>query len=239
VNEPEHSVDAEIRAHKIDTLVRTANIHVMRNHLSEAVSACQEALALDPDNPDVHELLADVLAQQGKRQAAIAEYRAVFEAHPDRVSAERKMAQLSLQMGEQQRLLELQRELVDDPSKRKHMIDRTRIAALSSVLLPGLGQLCLGAYFKGAALLVFTLALLYYILQKVLLQPLGTLVGEMGTPGAGWGGAIAHVSGYALSTKLLILGACFLVLGAYAYGIIDTVRMARAQQDQLDEQLGI
>jgi len=222
-----------------DTLVRMANIHVMRGRLSDAVTACQEALALEFDHPDVRELLGDILAQQGKQQAAIAEYRAVFEAHPERISAERKIAEVSLRVGEQRRLLERQQELVEDPSKREHGKDRTQIALLSSILLPGLGQLCLGAYLKGAALLVVTVAVLYYIVNKILLEPLAALVGQMGQQGTGWQGAVTHVVGYSNVTKLLILGACFLVLGAYAYGIFDTVRIARAQQDRRDEELGI
>jgi tetratricopeptide (TPR) repeat protein len=234
-----HGLDAEVMAHKIDTLVRTANIHIMRGQLADALTACQEALALEPGHPDVRELLAEILEKQGKRQAAIAEYRAVFEAHPDRVSAERKIAELSLHLGEQQRLLERQRELVEDPTKRDRRADRSRIALLSSILLPGLGQLCLGAYFKGAALLVLTLALLYYILTKVLLEPLSALVDQMSGPGAGWHGAFGHMVGYSGLTKALIIAACLLVLAAYTYGIIDTFRIARTQQDRRDEELGI
>lgn len=239
MNQSEHSVDAEIRAHKIDTLVRSASIHVRQGRLSNAVTACQEALALEPDHPDVRELLGDILARQGKQHAAIAEYRAVFEAHPDRVSAERKIAELSLHVGEQQRLLERQRELVDDPSKRGQGKDRTQIALLSSLVLPGLGQLCLGVYFKGAALLILALALLYHIVNKVLLEPLAALVEQMGGASGGWRGAFGHVVGYSGFTKVLLLGACLLVLAAYVYGVIDTVRIARAQQDRRDEELGI
>ncbi|MFQ5810660.1 MAG: tetratricopeptide repeat protein [Armatimonadota bacterium] len=245
MNDSEHtpdvdrSLDAQIAAHKIETLVRTANIHVMRGQLADALSACQEALALEPDHPDVRELIGDILAQQGKQQAAIAEYRAVFEAHPDRITAERKIAELSLHVGEQQRLLDRQRELVEDPTKREQSKDRTHVALLSSILLPGLGQLCLGAYFKGAALLVLTLALLYFIVNKVVLEPLSTLVGQMAGSAGGWRGAITHFIGYSAFTKVLLLGACLLVLGCYAYGIVDTWRITRAQQDQRDRELGI
>jgi tetratricopeptide (TPR) repeat protein len=251
VNEPDRSaptdqspdadrgLDADVVAHKLDTLVRGANIHVMQGRLGEAISACQEGLALEPDHPDVRELLGDILARQGKRQAAIAEYRAVFEAHPDRISAERKIAEISLMVGEQMRLLERQRELVEDPSKRKQTPNRTRRALFSSLVLPGLAQLYLGAYFKGAALLITTLALLYYILQKVFLEPLA--VG--GGPGRSLTDAVAklpaYFAAYPLLTKLLMLAACFLILGAYTYGVIDALRMVRAEQDQRDAALGI
>jgi tetratricopeptide (TPR) repeat protein len=235
----DRSLDAEVAAHKIDTLVRAANIHVMRGQFADALSACQEALALAPEHPDVRELIGDILAQQGKRQAAIAEYRAVFEAHPDRIAAERKIAELSLYVGEQQRLLDRQRELVEDPTKREQRKDRTQVALLSSILLPGLGQLCLGAYFKGVALLVLALALLYFIVNKVLLEPLSALVGQMAGAQGGWRGAVTHFVGYSAFTKILLLAACLLVLGCYAYGIADTWRMARAQQDRRDQELGI
>jgi len=251
VNEPDPSartdqspdadrgLDADVVAHKLDTLVRGANIHVMQGRLGEAISACQEGLALEPDHPDVRELLGDILARQGKRQAAIAEYRAVFEAHPDRVSAERKVAELSLMVGEQMRILERQRELVEDPSKRDQAPNRTRIALFSSLVLPGLGQLYLGAYFKGAALLITALALLYYVINKMLLEPLTALASGLSGSRGGVGGAFGHIVGYSGVTKVMLIAVCLLILAAYAYSIIDAMRIARAEQERRDAELGI
>ena len=240
MSESERSIEAEIRAQKIDTLLRAANIHMMRGRLGDAVTACQEALVLDAENVDTQELLGDILVRQGKHEEAMEKYRAIVKADPGRASPERKLAQLSLQLGEQRRVQELQRELVEDPTKRDRTTHRLRNALISSLVVPGLGQMYLGQYAKGVALLLVALASVFYIVQKAILEPLSALLRSVSAqPEAGIGSALGYFAAYPGSTKLLLLGAVLALLGAYIYGIVETLRTARREQERVEQRLGI
>ncbi len=229
-----NDVDAEVRREQISRLTLAANLYRRRGDFPQAVSACQELLTLDPSNLDAREVLAGVLAEEGKHDEAIEEYRAIVAADPNRVEAERQIALLSLRRSEVARRELRALEVVDDPSKRNRGTERMSLAWAAAAVLPGGGQLYLRQYGKGVALLVLWLLLIALVLQKALFEPLSAAV-HARRPFVSF---FEHLSAQP-GIGVLVVIAGILALCLHAYGIIDTVRAVRQRETREEEELGI
>ncbi|MFQ6131405.1 MAG: tetratricopeptide repeat protein [Armatimonadota bacterium] len=234
MSESDNDIEEQLRRDRIDRLTTAATVFRNRGDVESALTACQELLALDPENLDAREILADVLVENQKHDQAMAEYRRIFEADPSRTSVERKIAELALREGELRHQEQRRQQLLQDPTKR----DRTggvRIgtAWLCAVICPGLGQLYLREYVKGLIILGVSLVLIALIIQHAVLAPLAAAVGT------GQMTTFFEYLGQSGGRAALVLFACFVTLGLYFYGIIDAVRSVRRMQAAEEEELGI
>lgn len=67
----------------VQTLLAAAGLHRLRAEYDQAIADATDALRLDPRNPDVPSLLAEIYEQQGMREEAVAWYQMALEMSPD------------------------------------------------------------------------------------------------------------------------------------------------------------
>lgn len=225
-------IEAQLRAETLDRLLSALTIHRKRGALDEAQRTLDAILELDPKNPDALEARADTLADQGRLEEALDEYRSILEDHPGRAHAEMMIAQISLTLAERKRLEAQQREILEEPEKMPR--DRTARAVTCALILPGLGQLYLGHYLPGAALLLICLAAVGFLSDYGLARPF-----TQGYRSGNLGDIAATLVGYPFLIKFLLVLSLVAIVGAYVYGLIDTVRVARKQRQAVEEQLGV
>jgi tetratricopeptide (TPR) repeat protein len=195
---------------KIRELMGRATLSRVRGQHSQALQLAQEALILSERNYETHEFIGDVLMDLGRGADAFNSFRRARELNPTRVELEDKLARASLSraavrdsMAQMQAVLEGR-----VPREKEH---NPTLAALASLLLPGLGQIYNGEFPKGlglvgAFLLLATLAMLS-VLRQVAARGYGT-------------------QDY---VQLLAGAAVWLIpLGAlYVYAVVDAILQAR------------
>jgi tetratricopeptide (TPR) repeat protein len=69
------------------------------DHLQASAQMCRDALALAPDDPNLHENFARILAVQGDNQAAIDQFKRVLEVWPQQASGYNNIGLLLQKMG--------------------------------------------------------------------------------------------------------------------------------------------
>lgn len=164
---------------RLAPLLADANRLRAKGDLEGAEKRCREALALAPGNWQAHEVLGDILYQARRGDEAIGHYRLARAANPQRWLIEDKIARASLLMAEadiaRARTLDLL------AGKRSQTPRRPGIAAVLSLVMPGLGQVYNGEHFKGVAILGVWLLLVL----AAGVAALGSLVGKgaAGRPG--------------------------------------------------------
>ncbi|HEY3396039.1 MAG TPA: hypothetical protein VGM19_00120 [Armatimonadota bacterium] len=188
------------------------DLHFAR--LAAAAAGVEQLLLRAPESTTAHELHGDVLLAQGDRKAAREAYHHSVELEPANADAERKYAELSLALHQN----EFDREalLAGDLERfRGAPHKEPAAAAFRSLLIPGLGQLYNGDFELGITLAIAFLVLLlptiiYYVspLVESMMQPL-THKAAAGPGPLGW-------------LSLLLL------LGLYAYSAVQAYRAAAA-----------
>jgi tetratricopeptide (TPR) repeat protein len=225
-------IEAQVRAAEIDRLASALAIYRRRGQLGEARKAAEELSQLEPGNVDARELSADLLLEQGRLEEALEAYRAILDAHPDREHSEEMVARISVTLADRERVKAQQREILEAPEKMPR--DRTGRAVACALLLPGLGQLYLGQYVLGVVLLVVTLTATAVIADYGIFEPFRA-AGKSGY----FGDIGAHIASYSFLMKSLLVLSLMAILGAYLYGLIDAVRVARRQREAVEQKLGI
>lgn len=153
-----------------------------------AAHRCEQALALEPNNPDVQEFLADLQAARGEHDAALAGYRSILQEHPNRASVEAKLAKLVISRpsraapppppspaplspgptppaatGAAPPFNPMPLPQAPYPPPAGWNLPRSGPspvrAFFSSLVLPGVGQFYNGQYLKGAVILFATVAI--------------------------------------------------------------------------------
>ncbi len=214
-----NTFDAESSAGSITA----AAIHFRRGNLSAALNECRAVLHADPENLDARELLGEILAAQHEWDAAIAEFRRVLDAEPNRPSAERKLAEATLGRAG---LKDLAFTADSDMTPRN-----PSTAAILSLVFPGLGQLYTHQLVKGFITFAGALTLAVFILWGVLVAPLqiGSRIftGEKtATLHAAnqWADGLANMS---VLLKLLLVAACAVWIALHVWSIFDASFAAR------------
>lgn len=141
---PDEAFEQEQMARLYDTVRR----ELRAGRTPMAFEAAQQLVDNYPNSTTSHELMGDVLAAEGKRAKARAEYKQALELEPANADAERKFAQMALVLGEAQRTRRLL-EAGDMKSLRGAVDKDPGKAAIRSMFFPGLGQLYNGEYEKG------------------------------------------------------------------------------------------
>jgi len=130
-------------AKSVETLIRDAKIAGMRGDAKQELALIEEALILAPKSPGVLEAKGDALLKAGKRAEAEAAYQAGLDLAPGHNTLEAKYAELVLGK------VALDPDLV--LSNDVGTFANGKIAALISVVIPGLGHIILGQTVKGIA----------------------------------------------------------------------------------------
>ena len=84
----------------IDAMIFRAQIKIREGHPSEAVTALQEVLPRDPDNPVAHYHLGVAFDQLGNPTRAGNEWREAIRLKPDMIEAQRSLASAALRRGD-------------------------------------------------------------------------------------------------------------------------------------------
>jgi tetratricopeptide (TPR) repeat protein len=148
-----------------------ATLARVRGDLPQALQLAQEALTLNEPNCEVHEFIGDVLLTLNRGADALNSFKRARELNPGRVELEDKVARAAVRraavvdsMAHMQAVLEGRA-----PQEPKR---NPGLAALASLVVPGLGQLYNQEFGKGlsliAAFLTFaTLSMLSMLRQSV------------------------------------------------------------------------
>ena len=145
-----------------DKLVQQARVEKMRGNARGVADLLGEASRIAPGSVEVMELLADELAEQHKYDDAIKTYDKARKLDPKNVNVDRKHANLVFQskaVGATAAMTMADHEALASSAGR---------AMLLSVFLPGLGQVVLAQYTKGAVLFCtwFSMILWLFISHK-------------------------------------------------------------------------
>ena len=196
----------------IIALLREAHLLHLRGQLEPAAEKCRAILALDKGHWEAHELLGDLLSDQGKPEAAIAEYRAALAVAPAQEQLEKKIARVSLLQAQ-----------IASPTQPGGILNfepltprKPALAALLSVVT-GLGQLYNGQFIKGSVLLLVEIILLMVIAIKC--GPVVRQMKDAGDPLAQFGLFFAPFTAPVLIWTILA------ALGWF-YGVIDAAIVA-------------
>jgi tetratricopeptide (TPR) repeat protein len=136
----------------VDALLREANILRMRGQAQAAEERCQAVLALEPAESSALEMLGDLLRERGRLEDALDHYRRATAAAPERPSPERKFAEVTLELSEQQRLRDHAAFLLQNPPSATQQRRNVLLALVISSLFPGLGQFYNREMVKGGFL---------------------------------------------------------------------------------------
>ncbi len=167
-------LDEEVFRQLVEEVAR--DLHLRR--LAEAEQGIRRLLAMSPHSTTALEMQGDVLRAQGKLPAARDAYRQAMAAEPANADAERKYAELSLQ---------LQHDAWDREALMAGDLERFRGAphkdptgaAARSLLFPGLGQLYNGDFELGVGLAAAGLALLIAVMSLFVAPLMAAMLGSV------------------------------------------------------------
>jgi TM2 domain-containing membrane protein YozV len=150
-------VETEQTQEKLDALLREANVLRLRGQPDEAEARCRTVLELAPEEPTALEMLGDLTRGWGKLEEAAALYKRAFAAAPQRPSPEKKLAEVTLELAERQRLRDTAALLLQHPPSPQQQRRNVMIAFVLSSLFPGLGQFYNHEAVKGILLVLGSL----------------------------------------------------------------------------------
>jgi len=233
--------EARSRRVRVEMLLRQANVEMHRQNYKAVVKLCDEALELDPNSPDIYEMLGDALAADGRYTKAMEAYRYGLRLDPSRTLLEDKLARASLRQYEVQRKLERARKIIESGAAHEKSLRKAgQLAAVLSFIAPGLGQIRNGQHFKGLAILMSWL-LLVVLVVTILTQAVNQTWKEMREDYAlrratrtrldVWAAALAHVHRSAFSA-IVFWSAVTCALGLHAYAMIDASIVATKREEE-------
>jgi tetratricopeptide (TPR) repeat protein len=177
------------------------DLHLKR--LDAAAAGVRQLLEMSPQSTTALELKGDVLRAQGQPKAARDAYHAAMQAEPANADAERKYAELSLEV--QHGVWDREALLAGDLERFRGAPNKSAAgAALRSLLFPGLGQLYNGDSELGVALavagLAVLMAVLYLLAEPIVTAAMGFFTHRAATAPGPWGwlalAALLALSGY-------------------------------------------
>lgn len=191
---------------ELERLLAKANLHRLRGQTIEAEDTCRQALKINPKDIVVREMLADVLRDAGKLDAALAEYKAALDYAPGKESLEKKFARTTLDIAEREREKAIALDMLENPHKYARR-ERSQGVALLCSGVPGLGQFYNGDYVKAGV--VFGSFLLFVITYALLQRS--------------YGAGVTDISSFLYFTNPVVQLTAVIFGLAYIYGVIDAV----------------
>lgn len=189
---------------ELDRLTALAHLQRMRGQIRDAEDTCRKALEISPLDLKVHEMLGDILYEEGKLDMALAEFRDALVMSPGSEALEKKFARITLEIGEAQHQKMLAEDMIRNPHRYTQRGRSPVVAVVSSAVVPGLGQLYNGQLIK--AVILFGAVLLFMIGYATLQRyPRG----------------IQTTAEFFYFTDPIVMVLGILALMAYIYGLID------------------
>ena len=151
---------------EVKRLLTTANFRRMKENYTEAEELCRQAINMAPKNPEVHEIMGDIMMAVGKAETALTEYQTAIQLSPGTAVYETKYAKAVLAVAQDEQEKALVQGMIDNPNKYAERKHSPTFALLSSLAVPGLGQLYNGDRVKAAILFgIFIVFLLAAVIQ--------------------------------------------------------------------------
>ena len=149
---------AEIQT-RIRELLGRATILRTRGERQKAIELVQQAIQLNEDGWEAHELIGDLHLELGKGTWALESYRRARQLNPSRGVLEEKIGKAAIAQAARQQTARMSEALLEGMARTPSTPRRPAMAALFSLVVPGLGQLYNGQVLKG-----FIMALLFVVL---------------------------------------------------------------------------
>lgn len=111
------------------------------------------ALAIVPNDVALHEMLADILRDCGKLDAALEEFKTAMKLAPANASLETKYATTTLEIAERERERAIAEDMIANPQKYTKRERSPIMAMVLASVVPGLGQFYNGEMNKGVVIL--------------------------------------------------------------------------------------
>jgi tetratricopeptide (TPR) repeat protein len=145
---------------RIRQLLGQATLLRSRGDLQQALALAQEAVSLDDESWEGHELIGDLFLSLARPDQAMESYRRAREINPDRAPLEEKVGRAALAQAERNRTTELSRSLLEGKDTLQLPKRNPSYAALYSFIIPGLGQVYNREVGKGIVVVALWLAML-------------------------------------------------------------------------------
>ncbi len=149
---------AEIQT-RIRELLGRATILRTRGERQKAIELVQQAIQLNEDGWEAHELVGDLHLELGKGTWALESYRRARQLNPSRGVLEEKIGKAAIAQAARQQTARMSEALLEGMARTPSTPRRPVMAALFSLVVPGLGQL-----YNGQVLKAFIMALLFVVL---------------------------------------------------------------------------
>lgn len=144
---------------RVRELLGQATLLRARGRREEALKLVEEAMALEPESWESHELAGDILLEFERGAEATERYRRALELNPERGVLEEKIGRAAIVRMARERSAELSQALLENKRAGGSVARKPAYAALFSLLVPGLGQVYNGQVLKGAVIVVCYLVL--------------------------------------------------------------------------------
>jgi len=154
-------------------LLGRATLLRVRGEHEKALEIAYEAVGIDNENWEAHELLGDLLVLENRPEQALESYGRARELNRSRVALEDKIARAALRRAARLNAVALSQAYLDGTIKSDMVKRNPAYAALFSLLLPGLGQVYNGQLVKGMAML-FAYTLCFALSVLAVLRDLAT-----------------------------------------------------------------
>jgi tetratricopeptide (TPR) repeat protein len=154
----EEPTPAEIQ-NKIRELLGRATLQRARGNYEDALKLTQEAVVLDRESWESHELMGDLLLELKRADQALESYRTARQLNERRPLLEEKIGRAALARAARLHTAEMSRALLEGKAVGAAPKRSPAYAALFSLIVPGLGQVYNTDVFKGLILAVVWLAL--------------------------------------------------------------------------------
>ncbi len=197
---------------KVRQLLGQATLMRARGKQAEALKIAQEALTLDEENADAHEMVGDLLMDLKRGAQAVASFKRARELNPSRVALEDKLARAALLRAQGLQTAAQAEAMLSGRGGASGPVHKPGYAALLSAI-PGLGQIYNEQLAKGLAMLAGWIALLAIISRAMKASMLEAVSSRVSGYGAGPDLWSAFTGVNVVWTVLLI--------GLHVYAIVD------------------
>ncbi|MBD3291957.1 MAG: hypothetical protein GF393_03470 [Armatimonadia bacterium] len=222
------------RQHRLGELVKRTRRAIAMNRPAEAEKLAAEATELAPDTTTVEELLGDVAMARARYVEARKHYERALEIEPINADAEAKLGEAVIRIRSATDVRDRMEDAVENPDEYKGF-RKTPITAAFYSIIPGLGQLYNGEYYKGLIIAAIEMLLLAWLLSKLLAYQGASLIAGAQNPRLDPEAARQVVEGYGAFTWTLIVLAIVAYLAIWVYSIFDAWKTCTRLAKEADE----